>query len=295
MRITERSNRRPGLRGLIATISLALLICAATALGASSTRTTVSVPSGSAGKATAECAAGRTPVAGGFAAPGFSAGDDGGGVVRLTSRVAGKRSVETKGFNFSRNPADLVSLAYCVKHAPGFQVRRNKVFVPPNSPVSAVASCRQGSRVVGGGFATPSFSGASGPGVITLTSKRANLHDWRVEALNIGGDGNGESRPGTLVAYAYCVTKAPRLTTVSKRAELTPGSLQTTRIACPNGSSAYSGGFDGNLKLTTESSAAGALTSKRVDGGRAWRVRSLDISDTASSHVTVYAYCRGAG
>ena len=295
MRIVERPDRRPRLRAWLATISVTLLISAATALGASSVRSTVSVPTRSAGKATAECGTGRTPVAGGFAAPGFSPGDNGGGVVRLTSRVVGKHAVETKGFNFSRDPADLVSLAYCVKHAPGFQVRSNKVFVPPNSPVAAIASCRQGARVVGGGFATPSFSGASGPGVVTLTSRRTNLQDWRVEALNIGGDGPGQSRPGTLVAYAYCVTKAPRLVTVSKRAELAPGTVQTTRIACPRGSSAYSGGFDGNLKLTTDSSAAGALTSKRVDGGRAWRVRSLDISDTASSHVTVYAYCRGTG
>jgi hypothetical protein len=291
----ERTDRRPRLRGWLAAISWALLISAATALGSSSTRKTVSVPPGSAGKATAECGAGRTPVAGGFAAPGFSAGDNGGGAVRLTSRVVEKRGVETKGFNFSRDPADLVSFAYCVRHAPGFQVRSNKVFVPPASPVAAVASCRRGTRVVGGGFATPSFSGATGPGVITLTSKRANLHDWRVEALNFGGDGSGEPRSGTIVVYAYCVAKGPRLVPVSKRAELTPGTVQTTRIGCPNGSSAYSGGFDGNLKLTADSTASAALTSKRVDGGRAWRVRSLDISDTASSHVTVYAYCRRAG
>jgi hypothetical protein len=295
MRFGERCHGLPA-RGWIAAIAVALLVSAsATALGASSVRTSVSVSPQSTGKATAECGGQRTAVAGGFASPGFSPGNNGGGVVRVTSRVIGKRAVETKGFNFSRDPADLVSFAYCVKHAPGFEVRSNKVFVPPNSPVAAVASCRPGTRVVGGGFATPSFSGESGPGVLTLTSKRANLRDWRVEALNIGGDGSGDSRPGTLVVYAYCVATAPKLVTVSKRAELSPGGTQTTRIGCPDGSSAYSGGFDGNLKLSSESSASAALTSKRVDGGHAWRVRSLDVSDTASSHVTVYAYCRGAG
>jgi hypothetical protein len=293
MPIGNPRNRRPRLRSWIASICAVSLISAATALGASSVRTTVSVPPGSVGKATAECADGRTSVAGGFASPGFEPGDNGGGVVRLSSKLVAKTAVQTKGFNFSRDPADLVSFAYCVKHAPGFEIRSNKVFVPPNSPIAAVASCRPGTRVVGGGFATPSFSGQSGPGVVTLTSKRASLRDWRIEALNIGGDDSSDSRPGTLIAYAYCVSKSPKLVTVSKRAEVDSGAAQTTRIGCPAGSTAYSGGFDGNLKLTADGSASGALTSKRVDGGHAWRVRAVDISDSTSAHVTVYAYCRG--
>ena len=149
--------------------------------------------------------------------------------------------------------------------------------------------------MVGGGFATPSFGGASGHG-------RGHPDLETHEPSRLAGRGSqhrgrrlGESRPGTLVAYAYCVTKAPRLVTVSKRAELAPGTVQTTRIACPHGSSAYSGGFDGNLKLTTDSSAAGRPDVEA--GGRGPRMaralaRRLGHGEL---HVTVYAYCRGAG
>ena len=89
----------------------------------------------STGKATAECGRRRTAVAGGFASPGFRPGEQ-----RWRSRAVdlegGRQArVETKGFNFGRDPADLVSFAYCVKHAPGFAVQSNKVFVGPNSPV----------------------------------------------------------------------------------------------------------------------------------------------------------------
>ncbi len=297
MRIEANRRTRTRARILIlATTAVAAVVTTASAIGATTAKNRVTVPAQSPGTATAECDPGRSAVAGGFASPQFSPGDNGGGVVRLTSKVVGKDGVTTKGFNFGRDPSDLVSFAYCVKHAPGLEVRRSKVFVGPGDPISTITSCPRGTRVVGGGFGTQGFgTDGGGPRVITLTSRRVDLRHWRVEAINLSDDGGGspsDSRPGTLLGYAYCVTKPTKLVTKSKRVAVTPGEAVAAQAKCPDGGSAYSGGFDGNIKLTSQTIASGAITSKRADGGHAWRVKALGLSDTVASHVTVYAYCR---
>ncbi|MGH2924599.1 MAG: hypothetical protein ACRDK1_01355 [Solirubrobacterales bacterium] len=279
--------------GTIAVAVMAAIGVTATALGATTAKNRVTVAAQSVGTATAECDSGRTAVAGGFSSPQFTPGDNGGGVVRLTSKLAGKQGVVTKGFNFSRAPSDLASFAYCVKHAHGLEIQRSKVFVGPDSPISAVATCRRGTKVVGGGFGTPGFGTDGGPRVLTLTSKRVGQRGWRVEAINLNDDGSSSGRPGTLLAYAYCESRPPKLVTESKRIEVMPRDAQTAQADCPSGATAYSGGFDGNLHLTSEASATGAVTSKRAGGGHSWRVRALDVSDSVPAHLTVYAYCRG--
>jgi hypothetical protein len=271
---------------------LAAIALSAVAMGATSARHRSTIPAQSRGKATAKCKRGTTAVAGGFSALGFNPGNNRGGVARVSSRLVGKRGVKTRGFNFGRQPADLVSLAYCVKHGHGLQVRSSKVFVGPDSAVSAIARCRPGTKVVGGGFGTPGFSANKGPRVVTLTSRRAGQRKWRVEALNIGGDSSADARPGTLIAYAYCEKDPPKLITRSKRISLPVARVRTVQVACPRGGRAYSGGFDGNLQLTANPSASGVVTSKRAKGGRAWRASAIDISDTRQAKVTVYAYCR---
>jgi hypothetical protein len=295
MRLKDHSpSRAAAARWSLVLAASAALGTAAFAIAAGSARHRTTIPGQSRGAATAKCKRGTTAVAGGFASPGFNPSSNRGGVARLSSKVIGKRSVKTRSYNFGGQASDLVSLAYCVKHGHGLRVRSSKVFVGPGNPISAVAWCRPGTDVVGGGFATPGFSANNGPRVVTLTSRRAGHRRWRVEALNTGGDGSsGDGRPGTLLAYAYCEKDPPKLTRRSKRISLPVARVRTLQVRCPRGSRAYSGGFDGNLNLTGNPSASAVVTSRRVKGGRAWRASALDISSTSRSKVTVYAYCRG--
>ena len=129
----------------------------------------------------------------------------------------------TKAYNFGRQPADFVSLAYCARKRRGLTVRSNKAFLGPKSPGSVIARCRRGTEVVGGGFGTQGFSKRKGPRVLTLTSRRVGPRQWRVEGMNMGGDGSSNgARPGTLIAYAYCQKDPPKLVSALKRAELVP-------------------------------------------------------------------------
>ena len=204
MRLKDDSpSRKAAARWALALAALAALGTAAIAIGAGTARHGTAIPGMSRGSATAKCKPGTTAVAGGFASPGFDPSNNGNGVARVSSKLVGKHSVKTRGYNFGRQPADLVSLAYCVKHGRGLYVRSSKVFVGPGSAGSAVARCRPGTEAVGGGFGTPGFSTRNGPRVLTLTSRRAGRRKWRVEALNMRGDSSpGDDRPGALLAYA---------------------------------------------------------------------------------------------
>ncbi len=288
----ERRSRIGPVAALLAIAVLSAAGVAAVAIAGSAGKR-ITIPAQSRGTAIARCQRGTTAVAGGFAAPAFNPRDSGPAAARLVSKLIGKRKVASKAFNFARQPAKFVSLAYCVRKRRGLTVRSNKAFLGPQSPGSVIARCRKGTRVVGGGFGTQGFSNRKGPRVITLTSRRVGSRQWRVEGLNLGGDGSSNgARPGTLIAYAYCQKHPPRLVAKSKRAKVPVAHVKTLEAKCPRGSRAYSGGFDGNIKLTADPSASGAITSKRVDQGRAWLLSALNTSDTSPAHVTAYAYCR---
>ena len=141
----------------------------------------------------------------------FSPGNNGAAVARIGSQRIGKRKLKTTGYNFGDETGVLNSLAYCSKAGRRVRVASDKVFVGPQSAGVAVATCPGRSKVVAGGFASPGFSAAAAPRVITMTSKRVGPDQWRVEGFNLGNDnGNNTSdpHPGTLIAYAYCLDDA---------------------------------------------------------------------------------------
>jgi hypothetical protein len=269
------------------------IVIAAVAMGAPSGRNQVTVQAQSAGTATAHCQRGTSAVAGGFAAPDFHPGSDGGGVARFSSKLVGKREVETSGFNFGLQSGKLVSLAYCATNAHGFDVRSHKGYIAAGGVDATVARCPVGTKVVGGGFGTPGFAELDGPRVIALTSRPVGKRRWRVEAFNTSDPSTGRG-PGAVLAYAYCETDPPDLVKVVKQARLPVGQALTVDVDCPGGSRAYSGGFDGNISLTTEASAAAAVTSKKANHGRSWRLKVFDVSDTRHGRVTGFALCREA-
>jgi hypothetical protein len=274
---------------IIAVLVIATGSSVATALQRARQSTTVAPASF--GTAVAKCHGGRTAVSGGFAAPGFDPGNGGPTVGRLASKRVGRHQIKTRALNFGAQTGDLVSFAYCALNDHGLQVRSASTGVEPNTLGSAVAECPRGTIAVGGGFGTPRFSTDQGPQVLTLTSKRLGERRWKVVGVNIKPD-IGE-QIGTLAAHAYCAAAPFELVTRSK--EVTPplGALETFDVRCPNGSGAFSGGFDGHAQLQgIQAGATAAITSRRASGGRVWRTSAVSIFDSNPGSMTAYAYCR---
>ncbi len=246
------------------------------------------------GSSTVKCPRGTGVIAGGFGSPGFSPGNNGAAVARIGSQRVGNRKLKTTGYNFGDETGVLNSLAYCSKAGRRVKVASYKTFVGPQSAGVAVATCPGRSKVVAGGFASPGFSAAAAPRVITMTSKRAGPDQWRVEGFNLGNDnGNNSSdpHPGTLIAYAYCLDDPPKLIVRHKRVSAgVRGAVKSFKVRCPRRTRALSGGFDGNIYLSANATAAGAIISKRAAHGRAWQFGALSISER-SAKSTGFAYC----
>jgi hypothetical protein len=280
------SKVRLGRSTLIASVLVATM-GSSVAMALQSDRGSKTIGPGGFGTVAAKCDGGRTAVSGGFAAPGFDPAT-GPTVGRIGSKRVGKRQIQTRAFNFSNQAGKLFSFAYCAQHDHGLEVRSATTRVEPNTRGSAVARCPRGTSAVGGGFGTYRFSVDEGPQVITLTSKRRSERRWKVVGVNI----NNQMRSGTLIAYAYCA--APPFELITRSKEVTPpvGATQTFNVRCPNGSGAYSGGFDGHVQVGgSQPQATAAITSKRASGGRVWRTSALSVFGNPAP-VTAYAYCR---
>ncbi|MGZ8667639.1 MAG: hypothetical protein ACXWZM_11100 [Solirubrobacterales bacterium] len=279
---------------LIALCGLLTLAVGSVALARAGASGKVTIDSHKIGSATGKCPRGTGVIAGGFGSPDFSPGNNQAGVARIGSQRVGKRRLRTTAYNFGDEAGVLNSIAYCSRAGRRVRVASSKVFIGPRSAGVAVATCPGSSRVVGGGFASPGFSAASAPRVLTLTSKRFGPNHWRVEAFNINDDDDNNSsdpHPGTLIAYAYCLDDAPRIVVRHRRvAAGLRGTAKTFKVRCPRRMRALSGGFDGNLYLSANARASGAIISKRASKGRAWRFTALSISER-SAKSTGYAYC----
>ena len=274
-------------RSLLVAAVLVITAGCSVAIALQRARQSATIAPGSFGVAVAKCKRG-TAVSGGFAAPGFDPGNIGATVGRLGSKQVGKRRIKTWAFNFGTQAGDLVSFAYCALNDHGFRVRTASTGVEPNTQGSAVARCPRHTIAVGGGFGTNRLPTDQGPQVITLTSKRLGKRRWKVVGINING-----MRAGKLIARAYCEAAPFELVTRSK--EVTPplATLETFNVRCPDGSKAFSGGFDGHVQLQgTPPTATAAITSRRASGGRVWRTSVLSIFGPNPGSVTAYAYCR---
>lgn len=282
-------------RLLVAGVCLAALAGSSTALARAGASGKVTIASHKIGSATAKCPHGTGVIAGGFDSPGFSPGNNQAAAVRIGSQRTGTRKLKTTGYNFGDQAGALKSFAYCSRAGRRVRVASDKVFVAPQSPGVAVATCPGRSRVVAGGFASPGFSAAAAPRVITLTSKRVGPDQWRVEGFNLGDDNGGNNstdpHPGTLIAYAFCLDDAPKVIVRHKRVSAgARGQVKSFEVSCPRRMRALSGGFDGNIYLSANATAAGTVVSRRTAHGRAWGFGAVSISER-SAKATGYAYC----
>ncbi len=273
---------------------LAALAASSVALARAGGSGKVTIDSHKIGSATAKCPRGTGMTAGGFDSPSFSPGNNQASAVRIGSQRVGTRMLKTTGYNFGDQPGVLKSLAYCSRAGRHVRVASNKVFVAPRSAGVAVATCPGRSRVVAGGFASPGFSAAAAPRVITMTSKRVGPGQWRVEGFNLGDDSDNNSSdppPGTLIAYAYCLDDAPSIVVRHKRVSAgVGGQVKSFKVRCPRRMRALSGGFDGNIYLSANATASGAIVSRRAAHGQAWQFGTVSISER-SAKSTGYAYC----
>jgi hypothetical protein len=205
-------------------------------------------------------------------------------VARLASVPDGPRGVKTTGFNFSPSDANrLDSYAYCGKRADPPEVTSKSVDVQPNSFETVVADCPAGSKAIAGGFGTEQI-------VVTLLSKRDGKRSWKVGGFYIN---DSSSEPAVLTAYAYCKSPGSKFVVRSKDATVSTGK-RTVDVQCPAGTKAASGGFNGHFRVQGSAfNAAGALGSKRTDGGGGWSTEVISANAPSQAKITTYAYCRG--
>ena len=271
-------------------VALTVTVGSSVAIALRGARESTTIDGGTFGTARAQCPGRRTIVSGGFAAPGFNP-NAGPTVGRLGSKPVSKRGIEARALNFSNTAGDLVSFAYCAAQDHGLRLRSATIRVEPFTKGSVVARCPRGTEALGGGFATWKFDPSQGPQVLTLTSKRTGERGWKVVGVNIPPN-SGPGHAGTLVAYAYCEAAPFRLLTKSKEVTPANGALQTFDVRCPQGSRAFSGGFDGHVKIQgNQSTATATVTSRRALAGRVWRSSALSVFGNPGS-ATAYAYCR---
>jgi hypothetical protein len=291
MRIGKRRSRRIRLgRAMLIVAALAVNAGSSVAMALQSARQSTSVASQSFATDVAKCRGGRTAVSGGFASPGFDPADGGPTIGRLDSKRVDERRIETQAFNFGNQAGKLVSFAYCAAHDHGLRVKSASTSVKPNSVGSAVARCPEGTEAVGGGFSIHRFSTDQGPQVLTLTSKRLGERRWKVVGVNIPFGAGMQT--GKLIAHAYCEDAPFKLVTRSKEVTAPGGTPKTFDVHCPNGSGAFSGGFDGQVQIQgSQSKATAAVTSRRASEGRVWRTSALSVFGNPGP-VTAYAYCR---
>jgi hypothetical protein len=263
----------------------------AVAIGAVQKRAARTIPAQHAGSVTAKCKRGLTPVAGGFAAPGFTPTADTGPVFRFASKPAGKRGIKAAAFNFSDDPHELDSYAYCAKRAHPLRIKAKRVRLFPGSFGSAVARCPHGRQAVGGGFKTNSFTLTQGAAIFTFTSKRAGKRGWKAAGLNVGSPGGGNPA-GRLTAYAYCQKGRPKVRVRSKTVTAPALSIRNVDVKCPHRRKALSGGFNGHYGISGGGlRVAAAITSKRGARARAWHTAALGLTSPNPARITAYVYC----
>ena len=274
-------------------IAAAIIAIAATgvALATVVRRHKTMIPANSVGSVTATCKRGQTALAGGFDSPGFDTSSSAWPVFRFASMPAGKRGIKTSAFNFSDNPGELESFAYCAKRAHALRIKSKRVRLFPGSFGSVVARCPRGRQAVAGGFKTSRFSPSGGALILSFTSKRVGKRGWKVAGLNVGSPGGG-SPSGRLIAYAYCQKAGPRVLVRSKTAATTAGGIRNLDVKCPRHRKALSGGFNGHFRFASGGpTAAVAIASKRIARARGWRTTAFGIPSPDPPKITTYVYC----
>jgi len=275
---------------LLSGAAIVVVAAVATTASAAGTKSEIDVPGGGFVSVGTDCPRNTALVSQGFGTKGFTINGPKGTVVRIDSHRSGT-GLASGAHNFSAVQGVFDAYAYCSRAARDIKVVRSKEFVAVGTFGVATASCPRGRAPVGGGFGAPDFADGSVQ-VITLTSRRRG-RAWQVEAIGQSGPtaGEGVGLSGRLVAYAYCMKNAPKVTVRKQSVTVDQTGLKTAVATCPKGREAISGGFDGDIRLSGTPQAGGVIVSRRAKRGRAWKGRAISVNETGGATATVYAYC----
>ena len=150
---------------------------------------------------------------------------------------------------------------------------------------SATANCNKGTRAVSGGFDAPGF--AADPPDGSYVEAFATLRSTRRRWTSTAGNFLSAADRGTLLDFAYCSDKLPRLRTKSSSSTTVPnGGLESLTVRCPKGGEAVSGGF----KAPGSGFNQVAVFESRRLGKRKWVVTGSGTS-TSESRLKAFAYC----
>lgn len=283
-------NRTLPVRLLPAIAAAVVAAAVVVSVSAAATKSEIDVPGGGSVAVGTDCPRGTALVSQGFGTKGFTINGPGSTVVRTDSHRSGT-GLASGAYNFGPIQGAFDAYAYCSRAAGDIRVVRDKEFVAVGTFGIATATCPRGRAPVGGGFGAPGFADG-GVQVITLTSRRQG-RAWQVEAISQSGPTarGGVGLSGRLVAYAYCMKNAPKITVRKQSVTVDQAGLKTAVATCPKGREAVSGGFDGDIRLSGTPQASGVVVSRRAMHGRAWKGRAISVNETGGATATVYAYC----
>jgi len=165
----------------------------------------------------------------------------------------------------------------------GLEARVGSVKVPRHGHVAATATCRPGSQVVSGGFATPDVAYAGGgPYTDTVGASRTDKRHFVSRASN------DAFRTGRFYSYAYCGDLG-RVRVASATDEIGSFKNGSATARCGRGLTAISGGYRGANPNGGRAEMV-PFQSKRI-GARSWRVSARNLALKGTGELVVYAYC----
>jgi hypothetical protein len=254
----------------------------AAAAGLKTKSKTVTVPGDTTTGATAKCKQHQVVVSGGFQAE----HSENVFIFPHTAKSKGARKYTTLASNVGDESGTWTAFAYC-RSGERLEKRETSVTIPAApglfgvSTKTATAKCKQGTKVLSGGFEGQAVNGAF---IQPYESRKDGGRKWTVSA------GNYQGSSGTLTAYAFCADEHGLKTKSASTTKLaqSPG---TVSAKCEKGQRAVSGGFD-NPDFGPDffsDPQVTPYTSMRV-GKRQWTVSAFAFG-IGGGTLTAYAYC----
>jgi hypothetical protein len=145
------------------------------------------------------------------------------------------------------------------------------------------AKCRQGTKVVSGGFAAEfSDPPVNFPFIELDTSRRSGERTWRTSGFN---DGNAA---GELTSFAYCRDQG--IVSVRDTVSAPVGDFVTATAKCPRGTKVISGGLEGSPIDLVGTTPVLYISESRRAGKRTWE-GSAHSNGNEPGHLTAVANC----
>jgi hypothetical protein len=158
-------------------------------------------PDASSGTATATCKKGERVVSGGFDGP-YDPTAASGVILPYESRKQGRRRWTVSATSYGQGAGTLTALAYCSESVGRLKTKSRSTTLPAGKGFdidSVSAQCKQGQKVISGGFDSEFGSDFfSEPQILPFVSRKHGGRKWTVVAFD-NAFGSGD-----LTAYAYC-------------------------------------------------------------------------------------------